>query len=221
MAREYAVIGLGRFGTGVALALVQAGCTVVGIDQDRETVQDLAEQLTDIVQTDGSDEQALQQIGVSDFDGAIVAIGDLESNLLATVALKHLQVRHVIAKAQSSRHAEILVKIGADEVVLPEQEAGERLAARLMAPGISHALLEQTGVAAGERPVPDTWVGRSLAELAIRRDHGALVVAIRRGTALISAPGAGDVFAVGDQIVLVGPEERLRALGCRISVRRS
>lgn len=220
MAREFAVIGLGRFGTGVALALAQAGCTVVGIDHDREIVQDLAEQLDDVVQADGCDESVLRQVGVADFDAVVVAIGDLESNLLSTVALKHLQARHVVAKALTRRQAEILLKIGADEVVLPEQEAGERLAARLIAPDISRALLEQTGVAAGERRVPDEWVGRTLRQLAIRRDHGALVIAVRRGTALITAPGGDDAFEVGDQVVLVGPEERLRALGCRPHMQR-
>lgn len=221
MGREFAVIGLGRFGAGVALGLVQAGCTVVGVDHDREIVQDLAEQLDDVIQADGCDENVLRQIGVGDFDAVVVAIGDLESNLLSVVALKHLKVQYIVAKALTLRQAEILLKIGADEVVLPEQEAGQRLAARLLAPDISRALLEQTGVAAGERNVPEAWVGRTLGQLAIRRDHGALVIAIRRGTQLITAPGANDRFEVEDQVVLVGPEERLRELGCRPHTHRS
>lgn len=221
MSYEFAVIGLGRFGTGVALALSRAGYSVVGVDHDRETVRDLAEQLDDVIEADGSDESVLRQIGVSDFDSVVVAIGDFESNLLSTVALKHLQARHIVAKALTHRQAEILLKIGAHEIVLPEQEAGELLAGRLTAPNISQALLQQTGVAAGERLVPEEWVERSLAELAIRPTYGALVIAIRRGTMLITAPGADDRFEVGDQIVLAGPEERLRELGCRLHTHRS
>lgn len=214
MAYEFAVIGLGRFGTGVALSLARAGCSVVGVDHDREIVRGLAEQLDDVIEADGSDETVLRQIGVSDFDSVVVAIGDFECNLLSTVALKHLEARHIVAKALTRRQAEILLRIGAHEIVLPEQEAGELLAARLLAPNISQALLQQTGVAAGERLVPEEWVGRSLAELAIRPTHGVLVIAIRRGTRLITAPGADDSFEIGDQIVLTGPEPRLRELGC-------
>lgn len=221
MAHEFAVIGLGRFGTGVALALAEAGCTVVGIDNDLGLVQDLAEQLTDVVQADATDENALRLTGISDFDGIVVAIGDLESSLLVTLALKHLNVRLVIAKALTRRHAEILLKIGVDEVVLPEQEAGERLAARLIAPEISQVLREQTGVSAGERLVPEGWAGQTIGQLNIRRAHGVLVIAIRRGTLLISAPGADDRFEVGDLLVAVGTEERLRAFGCHRRGRRA
>lgn len=221
MAYEFAVIGLGRFGTGVALALARSGYSVVGVDHDRETVRGLAEQLDDVIEADGSDEGVLRQIGVSDFDSVVVAIGDFECNLLSTVALKHLQARHIVAKALTRRQAEILLKIGAHEIVLPEQEAGELLAGRLVAPNISQVLLQQTGVAAGERLVPEEWVGRSLAELAIRPTHGVLVIAIRRGTMLITAPGADDRFAIGDQLVLAGPEPRLRELGCRMHSQRS
>ncbi len=220
MAREYAVLGLGRFGTGVALALSRRGCTVVGIDHDRQIVQELADQLADVVEADASDEDALRLVGVSDFDAVVVAIGDFESNLLAVVALKHLGVRYVVAKALTTRQAEILLKIGAAEVVLPEQEAGERLATRLMAPQISQVLFEQTGVAAGERPVPEAWVGKTLAELKVRQQFGVLSIVIRRGTEIILAPGPDDEFQVEDHVVFVGSQERLHALGCQIPNRR-
>ena len=111
MAREYAVLGLGRFGVGVATALERHGCTVVGVDHSRDVVQELSDQLTDVVEADACDEAALRMIGVADSDGVIVAIGDFEANLLAVVALRHLGVRNVIAKALTRRQAEILEKI--------------------------------------------------------------------------------------------------------------
>ncbi|HEX6287854.1 MAG TPA: TrkA family potassium uptake protein [Herpetosiphonaceae bacterium] len=221
MAREFAVIGLGRFGTGVALGLAEAGCTVVGVDADQEIVQELADQLTDVVRADACDDQALRLLGISDFDGVVVAIGDLESSLLATLALKHLNVRHIVAKALTRRQAEILLKIGADEVVLPEQEAGERLAAHLLAPGISQVIRDQTGVSAGERLVHDAWVGQTIGQLDIRRKHGTLVIAIRRGTDLVVAPGADDRLEFGDHLIVVGTDERLRAFGVQQSPRRA
>ena len=214
MAREFAVLGLGRFGTGVALALAKAGQQVIAMDHDRDVVQDLAESLTDVIEADACDEAALRMIGISDFDSVVIAIGDLESNLLATVALKHLGARHVVAKALTERQAEILLKIGADEVVLPEQEAGERLAARLLAPNISRTIKAETGVSAGERLVPDEWVGQTLARLAVRQRYGVLAIAIRRGTEVIITPAADEELQIADQIVFVGPDERLRALGC-------
>jgi len=93
MVREFAVVGLGRFGSGVALGLAKAGCTVVGIDHDREVVQALAEQLSDVIEANACDENALRLIGIGDFDAVVVAIGELENSLLTTVALKHLGVR--------------------------------------------------------------------------------------------------------------------------------
>ncbi len=220
MPREYAVLGLGRFGTGLALALTRHGCTVVGVDHDREIVQELAEQLSDVVAADASDEAALRLIGIADFDSVIVAIGDFECNLLAVVALKALRVRHVVAKALTARQAQILLKIGADDVVLPEQEAGERLAMRLVAPGVSQVLMEQTGIAAGERPVPEAWVGKTLDELQVRQRNGVLAIAIRRGSELVLAPDGSEQFHVEDQVVFVGAQERLSALGCRFSSRQ-
>jgi trk system potassium uptake protein TrkA len=217
MGREYAVLGLGQFGVGVALALERRGSTVVGVDHIRAVVQELSEQLADVVEADACDEAALRMIGVADFDAVIVAIGDFEANLLAVVALRHLGVGNVIAKALTSRQAEILAKIGAHSVVLPEQEAGERLAARLVAPGIEHALLEQVGVAAGERAVPSEWIGKTLAQLKVRQRYGVLAIALRRGADLITAPAPDVRLAEADQLVFVGPEAQLKALGCRLS----
>lgn len=139
MVREVAVIGLGRFGSAVALALAEAGCAVVGIDRSRALVQELADQLADVVQADATDEDALRQLGIADFDVVVVGIGaDFESNLLITVALKEFGVPHVISKALSTRQAAILLKVGADQVVLPEQEAGKRLANDLLASAGAH-----------------------------------------------------------------------------------
>src|SRR3712207_6302955 len=134
MNREIAVIGLGRFGSSVALELARAGRTVVGIDISRDVVQELSDALSDVVCADTTDEQALRLMAIGDFDTVVVAIGDFESNLLTTASLKYLGVKNVVAKALTDRQAAILNKIGVDQVVLPEQEAGERLARQLLNP---------------------------------------------------------------------------------------
>ena len=126
------MIGLGRFGSSLALRLVELGHSVLGIDRDREIVQRLADDLTQTAVLDASDEVALQDVGITAFDAVIVAIGaDFESNLMATTALKGLDVPLVIAKALSDRQRTILLRVGADRVILHEIEAGQRLADEL------------------------------------------------------------------------------------------
>lgn len=212
MVREVAVIGLGRFGTAVALTLAQAGCAVVAIDRDRALVQQLAEQLDDVVQADATDDDALRQLGITDFDVVVVGIGaNFESNLLITTSLKELGVQHVIAKALSPRQAAILHKIGADQVVLPEQEAGQRLANRLLSPDVTDALHSQTGIPSLEVDLPDAWNKRTLHQLHLQQQYGVQVIAIRRAGDLIVAPDPDMLLASCERIVVVGPGERLRA----------
>ncbi len=118
---DIAVIGLGRFGSSLALTLAASGCKVLGIDRDQTIVQHLADDLTQTVALDATDENALRAIDITAFDTVVVAIGaDFESDLMATVALKSLGVRRVICKALTERQKSILLKVGADQVVLPE-----------------------------------------------------------------------------------------------------
>jgi trk system potassium uptake protein len=101
-----------------------------------------------------------------------------------------------------------------NEVVLPEQEAGERLARRLIAPGVNQVLKDQFGVSAGERTVPEAWIGHTIREVDVQRRHGVLVIAIRHGTELTMAPGAHTRFETDDVLIFAGPDDRLAALGC-------
>jgi trk system potassium uptake protein TrkA len=127
--REYAVIGLGRFGSSLTLRLIELGHSVLGIDRNRELVQRLADDLTQTAVLDASDDEALRDIDITAFDAVVVAIGaDFESNLMTTTALKALGVSLVICKALSDRQRTILLRVGADRVILPEIEAGQRLA---------------------------------------------------------------------------------------------
>ena len=148
---EFAVIGLGRFGTSLALTLVENGYVVLGIDRNRELVQSLADEITMTVALDATDEDALREVDISAYDTVVVAIGDdFESSILTTVTLKDLGVRQIVCKAQDERQSSVLLKVGADRVVLPESEAGERLAYLLTVPltlgqlavGSDHSIME-------------------------------------------------------------------------------
>jgi trk system potassium uptake protein TrkA len=132
MIKEYLVLGLGRFGTALCERLIEHGQTVMAVDYDQKIVQDAADWISNVVQLDVTDPDALGDIGAGDFDTAIVAIGtNFEASVLATIILKELGVKHVIAKALSTLHQQVLLRVGADEVIFPERKAGQDLGDRL------------------------------------------------------------------------------------------
>lgn len=210
---EIAVIGLGRFGSSLALTLAAGGCRVLGIDRDRALVQHLADDLTQTVALDATDEDALRAIDITAFDAVVVAIGaDFESNLMATVALKSLGVRRVICKALTERQKAILLKVGADQVVLPEHEAGQRLAQSLTMP----LLLEQFALGnkhtLTELRVPSSFVGQTLREVDLRGRFGVTLLAVKRADDLIISPPADHRFAAEDLLVAIGANEQIARL---------
>jgi trk system potassium uptake protein TrkA len=205
--QEFAIIGLGRFGASLALTLIEMGHTVLAIDQDPELVQTLADDLGQTVALDATDEAALRSVGIQSFETAVVAIGaDFESNILVTSLLKELGVRHVVCKALTERQKTILLKVGADQVVLPEHEAGIRLARRLVVPDLIDQLELDPSTHLMQMHVPDALVGRTLRELDLPNRLGAIVLAIK-GQRVRTAPPADTVLAQGDVLLLLGPEE--------------
>ena len=127
--KSYVVIGLGRFGTNIALQLASQGCEVLAIDNNREAIQNIAELVTKAVVADIRDKELLKTLGVHNFDCAVVAIGtDLAASVLATMNLKAVGVPYVVCKALDNTHREVLEKLGADRVVMPEQESAIRTA---------------------------------------------------------------------------------------------
>jgi trk system potassium uptake protein TrkA len=207
---EFAVIGLGRFGGSLALELTTFGFSVLGIDHDPEVVQGISEDIARAVSLDATDEDALQAVDITAFDTVVVAIGtDFEANLLVASALKALGVRRVIAKAVTQRQRAILERIGVDQVVLPEIEAGRRLAHSLAEPhvlqrfdfGEEHHVLELR--------LPDTLAGRSLRHTDLTERYGLTVLAVKRDRSLQVAPPADFVFTATDLLVALGTREQV------------
>jgi trk system potassium uptake protein TrkA len=208
--REFAVIGLGRFGSSVALALLDRGHTVLGIDRDPEIVQRLADRMTQIVALDSTNEDALRAVDILSFDTVVVAIGThFESNLMTTVTLKGMGVKRVFCKAVSERQQQILLKVGADQVVLPEHEAGARLAHRLVEPRVLDHLELGPGFSVAEIRVPRALVGQTLMASGLRRSHGINVLAIRRDNRLIITPPADLTFTRDDMILVIGSDANI------------
>lgn len=202
---EFAVIGLGRFGRGVALTLMERGFTVLGIDQDRQATQQMADELTQTVALDTTDEDALRAVDITSFDTVIVAIGtDFESALMTTVALKSLGVRRVVCKALGERQKAVLLKVGADQVILPEHEAGQRLAYMLTTPLVLDQLPLGPEHSITELRPPPTYIGKPLRALDERDRLRVAIVALKRGEQVIIAPASDTLLAEEDVLVVIG-----------------
>lgn len=203
--KEFAVIGLGRFGQSVALTLIERGYSVLGIDNNREIVQRMSEQITQVAALDSTDEEALRAVDIASFDTVVVAIGEnFEGNLMTTVALKTLDVRYVVCKTTTERQRRILLRVGADHVVLPEHDAGRRLAHMLTGPGVLDLLELEPGYSITELRVPRSMVGHTLVETNLRHRFGVTVLVVKREQTLTVSPSANYTFASNDLLVVLG-----------------
>ncbi len=211
--REFLVIGLGRFGAGVARTLVEAGHDVLGVDIDFDLVELRASDIPHVVQLDSTKIEALREIGADQFDTAIVCIGsDFEANLLTTVSLKKLNVPKIIAKARTRTQKDILLQVGADEVVLPEHEAGVRLGRRLSGIGFINYLELSPEMSIVELHAPKKHFGKTLAEANLRQKYGLTVLAVRRGNETIVNPPATFILTEGDELIVIGDMEEAERL---------
>ena len=209
---EFAVIGLGRFGSNLALTLEELGYSVLGIDQSKEIVQRLAPMLTQAVALDATDENALRAIDMAAFQIAIVAIGSsFEANLMTLVALKAIGVRQVICKALTDRQREILLRVGADRVVQPERDAGTQLAHELTTPNaLAHVALGKLH-SITELLAPERLCGKALYNIQDML-HQATVLVVKRGEVLNLMPAPEFVVQAGDLLVLLGTNSAISSV---------
>lgn len=211
--KQFAVIGLGRFGTSVALTLSKMGFEVLAVDSNEEKVNNIMEHVTHAVQVDAIDEQALKALGIRNFDVVIVAIGqDIQSNILTTVILKELGVKKVVSKAVTDLHGKVLERIGTDKVVFPERDMGVRVAHALVSKNIMDQINISPDYSILELMAPRNFVGKTLEASNVRGKYGVTVLAIRRGNNVIISPGARQVVEEGDVLVVVGRNDKIRSL---------
>ncbi|MCK8827919.1 TrkA family potassium uptake protein [Natroniella acetigena] len=208
--KQFAVIGVGRFGTSVAKTLIDKGYDVLAIDCDEEKVQNISSYVTHAVQADATDERALKSLGISEIDTAIVSIGDnLNANILATLILKELGVEYVVAKAQDNLHGVLLTKIGADKVVYPERDMGQRLANNLISANLLDYIELSPYYRVAEILATGDLVGHSLKELDLRRRYGVNVIAAKTEDGLNVSPGPDYVISQDDLLVIMGEKDKL------------
>jgi len=174
------IIGLGRFGSAVADSLVRMGQEVLAIDEDQALVDRWADELTHVAQADTTDEQALRQLGVGDFDRAVVAIGsDIEASVLTVLALAEAGVPDIWAKAITKKHGKILERVGAHHVIYPEFSMGERVAHMLTGGMLDYIQFDDEFSIARTLAPPFTW-DKTLAESAPRSKYEITIVGIKR-----------------------------------------
>lgn len=214
--KSFVIIGLGRFGNAVARELYRRGNEVLAIDMDEDAIQRIADFVTHAVVGDAKDENVLRSIGVRNFDCAIVAIAsDIQDSVLVTLILKEYGVKYVIAKAQNRLHSKVLQRIGADKVVFPEEDMGNRLAQTLSSSNIIDFLELSPDFSIVEIHPPESWKGQTLKELSVRARFGINVLAVRGEdhNIVTISPSAEQVISQGDILIVVGANDEIERIG--------
>jgi len=215
MKKQFLVIGLGRFGVSVAGTLTEAGYSVVGIDQSEDRIQRVSEEIADVIKCDATDADILESIGISDYEAVIVCIGEkyIQNSILVTLLLKEKGAKKIIAKAGTKTQGRVLSKVGADIIVYPEKDMGERVARSLVSSNIIDFLRVSQDVSIIEIPAPETIVGKNLIELNLRHRYGVTIISIKNSkNEIMSPPDVNYKFQKDDVLTLIGEDKLLRKL---------
>ena len=216
MKKQVLVIGLGRFGSSVARSLYNLGHDVLAIDNDESRVQSIMGQATYALTGDATNDKVLRELGIPDYDAAVVAIGsDIVSSVMASVLLKTMGVPYVVSRARDELHGNALERIGVDKVVHAESEMGVRLAHSLFNPNVQEYLEITPNFGISKMRISKRFVNMSLKELGFsnpRDKYGLVVLALRRGKDITLNPDTDDKLQVGDTLVLAGRDELLDKL---------
>lgn len=195
MKKEYAVIGLGRFGGSICKALSEEGLEVMAMDMNEDRVNEYAKIASHAVIGDSTDESVLKNLGIRNFDHVIVAIGEnIQASILTTIMLKELGVKMVTVKAQNDYHEKVLNKIGADRIVHPERDMGRRIAHKIISNNVLDYLELSDEYSLIEIVANSRLAGHSLLDLDIRARYGINIVAIKRGKEVIVSPLADEMI---------------------------
>ncbi|QNG58972.1 TrkA family potassium uptake protein [Bacillus sp. PAMC26568] len=207
MKKDFAVIGLGRFGGSICRELSEEGMEVMAIDLDEDKVNEFANIASHAVVGDSTDEAVLKSVGIRNFDHVIVAIGDnIQSSILTTLMLKELGVKFITVKAQNDYHEKVLSKIGADRIVHPERDMGRRIAHNLISNNVLDYLELSDEHSIVEIVVNNKLSGHTLIDLDIRAKYGINIVAIKRGKEIFVSPQADEVIHKEDILIVIGAD---------------
>ena len=203
--KSYIVIGLGRFGAELATRLYACGEEVMAIDTDEGLVDKIADRVTRAVAADARDPDVLKKLGAENFDRAVVAVGsDLAASALITMNLKALNVPFIVCKAHDDTYREILERLGADRVIIPEREVADKLALGLTHAGVMEYIELSNEYGIVEMAPPADWQGKTIRSLELRTRHGVNVIALRRDDKIIIPPPIDEALSEEDLLVILG-----------------
>lgn len=215
MKKQVAIIGLGRFGVGLANTLLGMGYDVLALDVDEERVQAVASQISRAIHADATDEAVLRGLGIDKFDVAIVSMGsDIEHSVLTTILLRKLGVPLIVARADNELHGTILDKIGADKVIYPEREMGTRVAHGLTLTSVLDYMSIAPSYGVAKIDPPNSFVGRTLSELGLGPEGKweVAVLLLQREREIIVSPDRMEVIKLDDVLIVSGNDSRLEQL---------
>jgi trk system potassium uptake protein TrkA len=223
MKKQFAVIGLGRFGFSVAKTLSELDSEVIAIDKEEEKVKAVADFVTYAVQLDAMDEKSLRSVGVQNVDTAIVSIGEnIEASILVVMLLKEIGIINIIAKAVTQLHGKVLENLGVYRIIYPERDMAIRLAHSLIRPRVLEQLELSKEYSIVELPTPNNFIGKSLSETQLRSKYGVNLIAIKRKVTTEKGiireiwnvnPLPTDTMQEGDILVLIGSNADIDKLG--------
>src|SRR3954452_13313339 len=206
--KEFAVIGLGRFGGSICRTLAEQGMEVMAIDNNEDRVNEYSMIASHAVVGNTTDEKVLKSLGIRNFDHVIVAIGDdIQASILTTIILKELGVKNITVKAQNDYHEKVLLKIGADKVVHPERDMGRRIAHNMASSSVLDYLELSDEHSIVEIVANKKISGHSIIDLDIRKKYGLNIVAIKRGLEIIVSPKANEDIRANDVLIVIGADE--------------
>ena len=205
--KEFAVIGLGRFGGSICRTLAEQGMEVMAIDINEDRVNDYSMIASHAVVGDSTDEKVLKELGIRNFDHVVVAIGDnIQASILTTIILKEHGVQNITVKAQNDYHEKVLVKIGADHVVHPERDMGKRIANTMISNSVLDYLELSDEHSIVEIVASEKIDGHSILNLDIRAKYGINIVAIKRKNEIIVSPQANEIINEKDILIVIGAD---------------
>lgn len=203
--KEFAVIGLGRFGKSVAVALANSGAQVLVLDKDEEALEEVSDIVTHTICGDATNANTINELGLRNYDGVIIAMSsNLEMNVMATILVKETGVPLILVKAKTELEGRVLKKIGADRVIYPEKETGLRLANYLMHDNYLEAVALSEEYSIADIDIPHEWIGKTLKKLDIRASYGVSVIGVRRGSKVNINPSPDDVLQEDDVLIMLG-----------------
>lgn len=207
---SFCIIGLGKFGQSLALSLAEEGKQVMVIDTDDDRVSEIADFVTNAVIGDPTNESVMRASGVKDYDCAVVCFtGNINESILLTIMLKEIGVKKVIVRAVNDGHMRVLQHLGADMIVFPEKDMGEKLAFKLVKENVTE-YTEFSGYTIIEMKVPASWIGKNLIELNVRRRFGVNIIALTDAEGNVDvSPRPDRVFTAGEKVSVIGNDENI------------